>query len=113
MCIGFNAYDYLLLLLNYFHKNDIRLRNGVNYDDTTSSNVLLWLFKRPHLDQDWVNLLSNICNQCKINIQKEYIEEALDYVKQQRESHDSFIRNKYQQTDYESMILGKFKRIDE
>ena len=92
------------MLLKYFHKNNIGLKEGINHYD----NILFTLVRRSHLTEDWLNLLSNICNQCNVNIEKEYIDKAIDYIKKKKENEDK----KFTEIDYESMILNKF-RIDE
>ena len=56
------------------------------------------LYKRDQFSQDWLNLLSNICNHCKMSIKKKYIDKTLKYIKD----------NPDELQDIESIILSKF-----
>ena len=84
-------------------KNNIGLKNAINYT-FSGDNILSLLFRQnPSNIEDWLNLLSNICSQCEINIKKEYIDETLNYIKRYKQ-------NKFSNIDYESIniILNKF-----
>ena len=88
------------LLLKYFDKNNIGLTNSIN---SNKYHALFILFESRSANiQDWLNLLSNVCNQCKTNFKKEHIDNALDFVKKFRDEFDDI--------DYESMIVNKFKQ---
>ena len=94
------------MLLKYLKKNNIGLKNGINY----KNNVLLYLFKTNHSNmEDWLNLLCNICNECEVNIKKEYIDATLNYIKKEKEENNN---DNFNNIDYESIILNKFNQIE-
>ena len=96
----------MLLLVKYFSKNNTILKQAVN-NSWVDHNVLFNLINSHYLNEDWLNLLSNICHQSETNIEQEEIDKTLQYIKNEKlKNNDKF---KDSSVDYESIILSKFK----
>ena len=98
-CVEYNFFDYLSILLKYFNKNNIAIANGINYEDSP----LLLLLKKEHLTEEWLQLLFNICIQCKVCITDEAYKEAINLC----QTNDTLKNN----PNYQAIIETSYEKI--
>ena len=115
-CVEYNYFDYLSLLLKYFNKNNIALKHGINYKSKYDDTVLLTLLESDYLNKrEWLLLLFDICNQCKINFTKDIINQAINYINKPCDYDGNIIKKKkeeFKDGKYKLLIENEYNKLN-
>lgn len=100
----YDLFDQLSACLNnHFDKLSVCLKNGIKYKN--SDSMLCHLLKQKHCNQDWLNLLFEICDKCKFNFSNEDVTKAIDYIN--NNSNESRFKNGQIKSIIENVNIGK------